>query len=152
MADSSEEHNLLAGNIAAALHSALRGKLCRAFMNDMKVRIKDAGRDIFYYPDVMISCGPLGEPRYFKTDPVVIFEVLSPETESTDRREKFYGYTSLVSLQAYVLVEQEKIGITVFRRGSTGWTREQLETRESVLRLESLGVELQLSAVYDRVF
>ena len=152
MAGASEEHNTISVNITAALHSALRGKPCRTFMNDMKVRIKDGGRVIFYYPDVMISCGPPGEPRYFKTDPVVIFEVLSPDTESTDRREKFYGYTSLASLQAYVLVEQEKIGVTVFRRGTTGWSRENLETRESVLRLDALGLELALEGGYDRVF
>jgi Uma2 family endonuclease len=126
-ADSSAEHNVIAGNIAAMFHAALRGKPCRAYVIDMKVKIETAGRAIFYYPDVMISCGPLGEPRYFKTDPVVIFQVLSPETESIDRREKLFAYTALSSLQAYVLVEQERIGVTVFGRAEPGWRSEHLE-------------------------
>jgi Uma2 family endonuclease len=134
------------------LHSALRGKPCVAFVNDMKVRIEGAGRDVFYYPDVMVSCGPLSEPRYFKSDPTVIFEVLSPETESIDRREKYFAYTSLPSLQAYVLVGQEKIEVTVFRRAEPGWHADYLEARDSVLRLESIGLELPLAVIYDRVF
>jgi Uma2 family endonuclease len=152
MAGTSDEHNLIAGNIFALAHGALLGKPCHAYINDMKVKLEAAGRDVFYYPDVMISCGPTGEPRYFKTDPAVIFEVLSPATEGIDRREKFFAYTSLPSLQAYILVEQEKIGVTLFRRGEAAWRKEQLESLEAVVRLELLGLELPLSAIYDRVF
>jgi Uma2 family endonuclease len=152
MAGASEEHNVILLNIAAALRSALRGTSCRAFMNDMKVRIEAAGRDVFYYPDVMVRCGPAGEPRYFKTDPALIFEVLSPDTENIDRREKFFAYTSLPSLHAYVLVEQERIGVTAFRRRASGWSAEHLESREAVLRLQSPDLELPLSIVYEDVF
>jgi Uma2 family endonuclease len=151
MAGASEEHNVISLNIAAALRSALRGTPCRAFMNDMKVRIEAAGRDVFYYPDVMVRCGPVGEPRYFKTDPILIFEVLSPDTEGIDRREKFFAYTSLPSLQAYVLVEQERIGVTVFRRGNSGWATERLEAREAVFHLDSPKIDLPLSVVYEDV-
>ena len=100
----------------------------------------------------MVSCGPLGEPRYFKTDPTVIFEVLSPETEGIDRREKFFAYTSLPSLQAYVLVAQDKIEVAIFRRAEPGWRADYLETRDSVLRLESINSDLPLALIYDRLF
>ena len=39
MAGASEEHNAVAGNLFAALHAHLRGKPCRVFFVDMKVRL-----------------------------------------------------------------------------------------------------------------
>ncbi len=152
MAGASEEHNIIALNIASALHIALRGKPCRAFINDMKVKIDRIGRDVYYYPDVMVSCGPQGESRYFKIDPTVIFEVLSPETESIDRREKYFSYTSIDTLQSYILMEQTKIGATIFRRAGTEWQTETLNRLDEILRLESLQIELPLSTIYERVF
>lgn len=151
MPGTSEEHNLIAINIAAAVHSHLRGKPCRIFINDMKCRIQSAQHDVFYYPDVMVTCGPRGEPRYFKRDPVIIIEVLSPGTESTDRREKFFAYTSIPTLDAYVLVEQEKIGVTVFRRAGEGWATEEIEARDAVLPLPRIDMELPLALIYEEV-
>ncbi len=151
MAGAGEPHNEIAGNIFAALHAGLRGKPCRAFINDMKCRIQSVGRDVFYYPDVMVTCGPRVKTDYFKRDPVIIFEVLSPSTESTDRREKFFAYTSLPTLDAYVLVEQEKIGVTVFRRSGEGWATETIEAREGVLALPRIEMELPLALIYEEV-
>lgn len=54
MTGASEAHNLIAGNLHAALHAHLRGGSCRVFINDMKVRVADA----FYYPDLMVCCDP----------------------------------------------------------------------------------------------
>ena len=151
MAGAGEPHNEIAGNIFSALHNGLRGKPCRAFINDMKCRIESPQHDVFYYPDVMVTCGPRGEPRYFKRDPVIIFEVLSPSTDSIDRREKFFAYTSLPTLEAYVLVEQEKIGVTVFRRSGEGWATEEIEARDGVLQLPRIEMELPLTLIYEEV-
>ncbi len=151
MPGSSDEHNVIALNIAAALHAHLRGKPCRAYINDMKCRIQSVGRDVFYYPDVMVSCGPRVKTDYFKRDPVIVFEVLSPSTESIDRREKFFAYTSLPTLDAYVLVEQEKIGVTVFRRSGEGWATEEIEGRDGVLALPRIEMELPLALIYEEV-
>jgi Uma2 family endonuclease len=151
MAGTTDRHNIISVNIASALHMHLFGKSCRAFINDMKVRVKVADRDIFYYPDVMVTCGQVSEPPSFTTEPVVIVEVLSPETEAIDRREKFSFYTLLTSLQAYVLVDQEKTEVTVFRRAGHGWSAEYLRNPEDVVCLEPLAFELSLAAAYDGI-
>src|SRR5437867_4042541 len=52
MAGASQEHELVALNLAAALHSHLKGKPCRAFKDGMKLRLQAMGRDLFYYPDI----------------------------------------------------------------------------------------------------
>src|SRR5947209_3534224 len=79
MAGASEEHNLISLNLASALRSHLQKQPCRVFMVDMKVRLRIAREDIFYYPDVMVACDPRDTDRYFKRYPTVLIEVLSDD-------------------------------------------------------------------------
>jgi Uma2 family endonuclease len=80
----------------------------------------------------------------------VLVEVLSPETERTDRREKFLSYTQIESLEEYVLVAQDKPEVTVFRR-SNHWQPEVIKGLDDPLRLVSLDFALSLRAIYDGV-
>ena len=59
---------LIAGNVYASLLAHLRGRGCKTFIADMKVKIAHRyadpfgiarnSADIFYYPDVMVTCDP----------------------------------------------------------------------------------------------
>src|SRR6266446_6207647 len=112
-AGASVTHSFIAGNIFAALHAHLRGKRCEAFINDMKAHIHTRGDDWFYYPDVMVNCDPAGQHKYFCETPSVIIEVLSPDTEAKDRREKRLAYEMIAALRTYVLVAQDRREIIV---------------------------------------
>lgn len=103
-----------------------------------------------YYPDVMVTCDPRDTDRYFSRFPKVLIEVLSPETERTDRREKFLSYTQIETLEEYVLVAQDKMEVTVFRRANK-WQPEIANKPDLQLRLPSLDFALPLSAVYEGV-
>lgn len=150
MAGASEEHNVIAGNIFAALHSHLRRGPCRAFMTDLKVHVRISNDEVFYYPDVMVACDPRDTDRYFKRFPKILIEVLSSETERTDRREKFLSYTQIETLEEYVLVAQDRMEVTAFRR-ATHWEPEILRQPEETLRLGSIEFSLPLGAVYEGV-
>ncbi|MBI2927205.1 MAG: Uma2 family endonuclease [Verrucomicrobia bacterium] len=150
MAGSSEEHNTIAGNIFGRLRNYLSGKPCRAFIVDMKVRVKPEPEAIFYYPDVMVVCDPRDTERYFKRFPRVLIEVLSPETERTDRREKLVHYTQLETLEEYVLVAQDRVEVTYYRRAKH-WQPELLNEPDQQLRLDSIGFAMPLRAVYEQV-
>lgn len=149
MSGGSEEHNLISGNLYLAIRNHLRGKSCTAFINDMKVRLNIARDDIFYYPDVLVTCDPTDDERYFKSKPSVIIEVLSPTTERLDRREKFLSYQRLASLQEYVLVDQEKPEVTLFQK-KNNWDPE-FQHAGGVLALPSLEFSLSLDEVYEGV-
>ena len=112
---SSVEHNHIAGNFLGELGIHLRGKKCAPFATDMKVRVRNADTERFYYPDVMVNCDPAGQQRYFCDTPALIVEVLSPDTQGTDRREKLLAYQGIPSLHTYILAEQEQREITVWR-------------------------------------
>ena len=150
MAGTSEEHNTIGMNLATALHSHVGDGPCRVFMVDMKVRLHIARDDVFYYPDIMVTCDPRDTDRYAKRFPTVLIEVLSPETERTDRREKFFSYTSIETLEDYVLVAQARREVTMFRR-STQWNPEVLAQADQNLELPSLQFTMALSAIYRRV-
>ena len=150
MAGASEDHNVISLNLASALRAHLRGKPCRVFIADVKVRLHIATADIFYYPDVMVVCDPQDTDRLFKRRPRVLVEVFSPETERTDRREKFLNYTQIESLEEYVLVAQDRMEVTLFCRANQ-WRSEVLRQESQSLRLASLEFALPLSAVYEAV-
>jgi Uma2 family endonuclease len=154
MAGSSEEHNRIAGNIYAPLLAHLRGSGCKTFISDIKVKIQVAQGtvDIFYYPDVMVTCDEEDREKFYKTHPCLVVEVLSPSTETIDRREKRLNYQSLASLQEYVLVSQNQMQVEVYRRNASGnWEVERLGPNDS-LELNSVGLTLTLAEIYDEVF
>ncbi|MBP0008155.1 MULTISPECIES: Uma2 family endonuclease [unclassified Roseofilum] len=153
MSGGSEAHNRIAINIVSLLNIRLRGSGCKTFMSDMKVNIPIARdtADIFYYPDVMVTCDPQDTAKYHKTRPCLIVEVLSPSTESLDRREKWINYQSLPSLQEYVLVSQTEMKVEMYRRNTAGnWSLEILEEGDR-LELKSVGLTFTMTDIYDEV-
>ncbi len=150
MAGGSQEHNLISLNLAAAFRAHLRGKPCRVFVVDLKVRQRIAGEDIFYYPDVVVTCDPRDTDRNFVSFPVLLIEVLSEGTERTDRREKFLSYIRVETLKEYVLVAQDKMEVTLFRRANQ-WEPEVLTKPEQNAGFGSLGLSLPLTAIYEGI-
>lgn len=150
MAGASDDHNRIAVNISGELRERLRGGKCEAFVNDMKAKIPPRFSNAYYYPDVLVSCESTDDALYFRERPSVIFEVLSPATERIDRGEKANAYRQIPSLKVYVLVEQERIAVTVLRVAEVGWTTEMIEGKSAVLRLPEIGVEIPMERIYER--
>jgi len=111
------------------------------------VRLRIANEDIFYYPDMVVTCDLRDTDEYYVNYPKVLIEVLSPDTERIDRREKFSSYTQIESLVEYILVAQDQMEVTVFRRANN-WRPEVANQPQQQLRVESLGFAVPLSAIY----
>ena len=174
MAGTSDDHNRIAGNILAFLHAAsassilppiekriaenivavlrpaMRGEPCELFSTDMKVRIPPTFGEVFYYPDVMAVCDRTDNYQYYRERPLIIFEVISPETERTDRREKAIAYREIPTIQTYVLVEQDRVAATILLPANPGWQSEMLEEPGSVMKIPAIGVEIPLERIYER--
>lgn len=149
MAGTSAAHNIIALNIASRLRAHLRGGPCQVFISDMKLRIEAI--NTFYYPDVIVTCDPEDQEDYFKTKPSLIIEVTSPSTVVTDHREKLLAYQKIAGLREYVLISQDEIKIEIYRRDHGGhWWLHTLE-REGELQLESVGLKIDLTNVYEDV-
>ena len=152
MAGGSIVHNTIVQNISVAVDNAFgEGSSCCAFTHAQKVRAEQ-GRS-YLYPDVVVACGELREGEGNAVlNPLVVFEILSPSTESRDRRVKRELYQSIPSLQEYVLVSQEQALVEVYRRQESGvWEESVVVGLGAALRLESLDVSLPLERIYRRV-
>ena len=144
-------HNDIAGNVFAALHTRLRGKPCRPYNSDTKIRIHLPTHIRFYYPDASVTCRPNLPTESFQDDPAVVFEVLSRSTRRLDQGEKKDAYLTIPRLSVYVLVEQETAAAVVFRRTANGFVREVYQGLDAVLPLSEIGVELPLAELYEAV-
>ncbi len=149
MTGASAPHNLIAGNLFAALHAHLRSGPCRVFMSDMKLRLRDAQDDYFYYPDLMVACRLEDNARYWREQPKLVAEVLSDSTERIDSREKLFAYRQIAALEEYVLIAQDRREVTVYRRAES-WVALRLRD-EAELELASVGLRLPLAQVYEGV-
>jgi Uma2 family endonuclease len=150
MSGASTPHNRIAGNIFAALLGKLRGGPCKVFIENVKVRLEASREDIFYYPDVVVSCHPTGVQHQFVLLPTLVVEVLSPSTETIDRREKKLNYLQVQTLEEYILVAQDRREVTVFRR-ATGWVGEIFTDPASVVEFLSVKQAMTLAEIYDDV-
>lgn len=148
MVGTSDRHNLIALNLATLLRPHIRGTPCRLFMSDMKVRLRVASDDAFYYPDLMLACDPDDRATYYRTHPCLIVEVLSDTTERIDRREKLLAYTSIDSLQEYVLLSQNSVEAELHRRAE-GWRTQVISSGD--VRFQCLDLTVPLAAIYEDV-
>lgn len=152
MGGASKEHYRITVNITGELHMQLKGKLCEPFAADMRVRVPECNR--YYYPDVVVVCE---EPQFEDAEldtllnPTLILEVLSDSTEAIDRGEKLDCYQTLPSLQAYLLVAQNRPHIGIYRRQENGWLYSTTQGLESVVSLDAIGCKLRLVDVYGRI-
>jgi Uma2 family endonuclease len=138
-------HAAIQANLAIAIGGRLRGGPCRFYGSDLKVR---TGEDHIRYPDGFVACGPHEGASTLVSDPVVIFEVLSPSTAAVERIVKAREYQATPSVQRYVMLEQDRIGATVYARIGDGWTHEIL-VADSTLALPEISVALPLAELYE---
>ena len=147
MSGGSRKHALIAGNVFAAFHAHLRGGPCSSFMNNFKLHLDVNESKFFYYPDVMVACGPQADDR-FCTNPRLIVEVLSPSTERTDRREKASNYRQIPALEEYVLVAQRMAEVTIYRRREH-WAPLILNSLAETAEFRSIELSLPLGQIYE---
>lgn len=149
MAGASDVHEIIAMNVAAAIHNHLDGKRCRVFKSDLKVRLQINKKDIFYYPDIMVACDPADNHRFYRDRPSVIIEILS-ENEDKDLIEKYLAYQTIGSLEEYIVLSQDPENrVAYVHRKSANWVQEKL--MEGDLEIQSIGFKMSLANIYKGV-
>ena len=153
MAGESIAHSAICFNLAVTVGLQLRGRDCRGFSPNMKVRAGEAG--LYAYPDLAVACGEaFFHDRHGDVllNPTVVFEVLSRSTQVYDRGEKFERYKTIESLRDYVLVSQDRPRLEYFSRRPDGiWSHAEFEGLDAVLTLDSINCRVALADIYDRI-
>jgi Uma2 family endonuclease len=146
LAGGTPNHSQIGANFVAMLYFALEGKGCRVFNSDVYLRLSESQ---YFHPDVLVSCDQ--RDRYQKKviqHPRIVVEVLSPGTESYDRRQKFICYQAFSSLQEYLLVDAEQQWIELFRRESNNLWSYHVFGPEDEIELMSIEAHFPMSSVY----
>jgi Uma2 family endonuclease len=150
MSAGTPDHAGLAAAVLIALGNQLRGKRCRVYTADLKVRVLATG--LSTYADVSVICGGLEvdpDDKNAATNPVVLVEVLSDSSEAYDRGQKFGHYRRIPSLAEYVLISQHSPKIEVFRKNEAGkWVLAEEASASEVAPLLSIGCALSVDEVY----
>ncbi|MCB1228985.1 MAG: Uma2 family endonuclease [Verrucomicrobiae bacterium] len=152
MSGASRAHNVIAGNIYVFLRESLKGNPCEAYMSDVRLHITSTNTgEVFYYPDVVVTCDPDDNDTHRIERPSVIFEVLSESTERVDRREKRLYYQHIPNLKQYVLIAQDEAKAESLILGEE-IKEEAFESLDATLPLPSLALEIPLRRIYEGIF
>ncbi|MGE0225799.1 MAG: Uma2 family endonuclease [Acetobacteraceae bacterium] len=146
MTGGTSEHALIQSNLITALSNRLRGGPCRVFGSHLKIEAAGSIR----YPDAFVVCSPLPRGTTVVSDPIVVFEIISPSTSGTDRIVKMREYGNTPSIQRYVILEQTQQAATVFSRQSSPWAA-VVALGEEEIALPELGITLPLAELYQDV-
>lgn len=151
-AGGTNRHNAIAANTLVSLGTRLRGKPCRVFNSDTKVRIELPDHTRFYYPDAMVVCRSNPPEDHFQENPVVIIEILSDSTRRIDLEEKREVYLKMPSLKILLFVEPEAPLVLLHRRRAEGgFAAETISGPDRIIPLPEIGVELPLGELYEQI-
>lgn len=149
MAGGTLGHDAIGLNVTSALKTRLRGGRCRPHGSDALVHLSRQGDERYYYPDASATCGPFDPAGRAIEAPVLIVEVLSPSTARLDRTEKKDAYLACESLRHYVLVEPERVEVTIYTRAADGWTMTIYNELTDTLPLPGIEADLPLAEIYE---
>ncbi len=138
-------HDVLTLNITRALQDAVRPP-CRVFSANMPVQRTDAPTYVF--PDASISCERVESDTTKLLEPILVVEVISPESVRRDRIDKLDAYQAIPSLREYVMLDSRRIWTCVYRRTDEAWS-ELIFGAADTLTLTSCSFAIFIDRLYD---
>jgi Uma2 family endonuclease len=145
MAPERGAHLRVKGAIYKALDRAVSvaGVHCQALPDGATVETGDSD----YEPDALVNCGEaMADDAVSAPNPVIVVEVLSPGTTSTDTGAKLADYFRVPSVAHYLIVHPTKRTIIHHRRNGEG-----IETRIIVngpIAMDPPGIVITAEEIY----
>lgn len=136
-------HSTIQANLIYSLTGRLRGAPCRVHGSHLKIQVMGHIR----YPDAFVVCKRLANDTKIVHDPVVLFEILSPNTAHTDLVLKNAEYCGTPSVKRHVVLEQNHIGATMFTREADTWSEEKRYPGDT-LEMPEIGISIPLAEFY----
>jgi Uma2 family endonuclease len=146
MAGASKNHERIAGNLFGEFRTHLKNSPCEPFGSDLRLRTPTGN---YRYPDCMVVCEDDGLDDYYTQSPVIVVEVISRSTRKTDEQIKRLEYINIATLKEYVVIEQDFVDVTVYRR-SDDWRSTHYFLGDDIT-FESIDLTLPVAEIYHRV-
>jgi Uma2 family endonuclease len=140
-------HNRRKGSARDALRRAISEAgltSCEVFGDGMTVQVENSD----FEPDALLRCGPpLPGDSPKVSDPLVLVEVLSPDSGTRDRATKLRAHFKLPSVQHYLIIWPDVQRIVRHSRMPTGEVATQVFVSGD-LRLDPPGVTMTVEEFY----
>ena len=148
MTGGSRAHALIVRRLANLLDKQLDGSRWTVLTSDFAARI---GPKTVRYPDVIVDMARGQLRDLAATSPVLIAEVLSPSSVTTDLGDKAAEYLQLSSLSAYLVLSQDEPKAWVWARSGAEFTAgsEIVAGDGGIIRVPALSIELPLAEIYE---
>jgi Uma2 family endonuclease len=148
MAGGTIEHGALCATVSRMLGALLRGRRCRVYDSNARVRVAASGNA--YYPDASVVCDALStdpaDPLSI-LNPTIIVEVLSPSTADYDAGEKLLDYQRIPSVTHVVLIHHDSRRVDVYTRDDQAFSVRTFGPGEHAL-LSSFDLSLSVDELY----
>ena len=141
--------NLIADNCGYNLRTQLSKKGYVIIRHDVRAIIQT--RKIYRYPDVSVAKLSEITETHAITKPEMLIEVTSENSSKIDHDDKLKQYTTLPSLQYYMIISQEEMLVELYSRDEKGWRFEIFTNAEDSIQLPYFNGHLQLVDIYENV-
>lgn len=152
MSGESIDANQIGQNCAFYFEQLLGDKGYHIIRLSVKLRVVEGS--LYRYPDVMVVPTATIRHSHEITEPVLLMEITSEESENRDRKIKLSEYTSQFdSLRYYLIVDQYEPFVQVYSRGEDrrGWSHAIFRELPEEILLPDLNTSLPLNQVYKKV-
>ncbi|CAM3512283.1 Uma2 family endonuclease [Deinococcus frigens] len=143
----SRAHAGIAGNILFRLHGVSRSLGYEVFISQFKLHLPAS--NCFFYPDVAVYAHQSAE-EYYGTEPCFLAEIISERSREMDHFIKYPAYTSILSLQIYLIAEQTERRVYVYSREDGEWVLAEY-VGHGEIPLPCLNTAITLAEIYDGV-
>jgi len=142
------KHSKIMVNISAVIYNQIDHSNCVVHSSEMRVRVSNTR---YVYPDLSALCGEEDyedESEVTLLNPVFVVEVTSPSSLMRDHVDKPDLYFGVPSIEAYLIVDQDRARADLYTRADEGWHVRIYSNAEDVIPLPMLECQLPLAAVY----
>lgn len=150
MNQTTRHHARITMNTLAVLLQAVNRTIYDVTAGDFALQ---TGEDTLRLADIMLTPAE-GSGRDRRTDEALLLvEILSPSTANDDFGDKQREYLALSSLQAYLIVAQDKICAWLWVRGEDGFPAKPdvIEDRDAIITISALNLNLPMREIFARV-
>jgi Uma2 family endonuclease len=140
-------HSYITTNLVMVLGNALDHDLYHIAIGDFGLQ---TGEDTIRLADIMVTPNNKSGKDRRTEEAVLLVEILSPSSANDDFGDKQREYLALSSLQAYLIVAQDKVCAWLWLRGEDGFPEkpEVIEDLDATLAIAALDITLTLRAIY----
>jgi Uma2 family endonuclease len=141
-------HSFLLARLGAIVDNALKSQPEQVALITSALPIPGRN-DTCYLADIVIAPRPerWGDPLI--ADPLLVIEIVSPDTFGHDLYTKRPDYMSIANLREIVCLNSDSVFAEAFRRRGAQWLSEVVQGRSATLSLASIGIEISMAVLYD---